>query len=436
MRTFLCSLLIMVALLALPPGLNASPAESFAQGQRSFERGRYHQAYDLFFEAFKEDPANLNYSFHLGRAAFQKGDFETAVMAFERILIADPGSVRVKLELARSYFELGSHELAKQYFGEVLETNPPEAVWQNIRKFLAAIEAAERRHFLGGILTLGIQYDDNVRVAPNENLIFVPFFGNDIPVEDGRSDWIINATMVINHVYKVLDASWAWKTAAINYSGFYGSQNDLNVLFWGLTTGPVRQTKRYLWETQALINHVRLDSDRYLEIYGLGTNLTLLFDDRFIFPLGVALQEKNFQDNKRDASNFKLQGGPVFIINKNRLGITLGWETENADDDRHSYKRASLGLRYDRLLPYNFAGFAAYRFENSKYDQPEPFFLVRRDDDKQEFTTGFSRTLWKAQDTKRSLAALLSYTHTRTDSNIAIYEYDKNLVATSLTLAF
>lgn len=433
-----CLILLLIAVSATAAAA-ATPGQLFANGKREMKAGQYAKAYNSFRQAFLQDPGDLDYSFYMGRAAFEEGDYEKAAMAYDRVLIVQPNAARVKLELARCYFKLGSLELAKQYFSEVLATNPPEAVWQNIQRFLDAIAASERHNFLNGIFSVGMQYDDNVRVTPNENSIFLPTLN--IPVQIGKkeSDWIYSTTAVINHIYKFLDTPWAWKTSVIDYNTFYHTQNDLNIAYLGLTSGPVRQTDRYLWEFHALGNYLKLDRKRYLGIYGAGSTLTVPFDKKIFFILGGTFQEeKYYQFGDRDATDLRLYGGPVFTVGKNRVAVSLARESENAHSDVNSYTRLSLDLRYDRLLPRHFAFFAAVHLENTDYDLPDPLFptVPKRSDDLQRFTIGASKRVWRSADKRRSLAAQLSYAYTDAKSNTPIYKYDKNVIATSLTLAF
>ncbi|PLX50585.1 MAG: hypothetical protein C0613_03810 [Desulfobulbaceae bacterium] len=146
------------AALAAPQGLD--------QGKAALEQGQYKQALNYLLIAFSHEPEDPQINFLLGRAYFEIGMHENAVMSFERVLLARPDSTRAKLELARSYLALGSKEFARQYFQEVLATNPPEAVWNNIQRFLKSIKDSEQRHFFTGTLSLGLDIDDNPRTAP------------------------------------------------------------------------------------------------------------------------------------------------------------------------------------------------------------------------------------------------------------------------------
>jgi hypothetical protein len=123
-------------------------------------------------------------------------------------------------------------------------------------------------------------------------------------------------------------------------------------------------------------------------------------------------------------------------IGKNRFSAMYTYEAENADDDLNSYDRSNFVVRYDRLLPRDFAFYASLRFEETDYDQPNPLFMQERSDDLQELAVGISKTLWWSKDKRRSLAAQLSHTHTESDSNISLYEYERDVTASVFTLAF
>lgn len=413
---------------------------SFAQGKQYFDQGRFDEAYTELHKAFVQDPANLEINFYLGRAAFESGRLEEAVMAFDRILIAEPDLERAKLELARAHLRLGSRELAKQYFKEVQATNPPEQVWKNIQQFLDAIAASEQRHFINGLFSFGFSHDDNVNVAPTESSVNVNLGGITLPItidQTAISDQIYNTTLVANHIYKFEDSPNTWKTTAVNYNAFYGNQNIHDINFLSLATGPVLQGQNYLWQVQGLVNQVDLAYDRYQSAYGLSSTLTWLVDQTILFNIGVTAQQKNnYQDGDKDANNYMITAGPVFTLGSNRITIALGKELENAAHDFNSYDRFTMLARYDRQLPLDFGFFASFRFQNTNYDKTDPLYVNNRSDDVLDLSCGLSKRLWQAEDKRQSLLGQISYTNTKAESNIALYEYDKNVTAAELTFAF
>lgn len=434
MRTGLLLAWVFIAILCLPGTCLAG--EAFDQGKALFDAGNYPAAYAKLEEAFQAEPENLDISFYLGRAAFEAGDYEAAAMAFERVLIMEPAAPRVKLELARTYMLLGSHEVARQYFRLVQASNPPEAVWQNIEMMMASMNAAERKHFFNGFVTLGLFYDDNVGVFPKSDTIFI----NGLPFQlttTRKEDYGMQLTGVINHVYRITDTPYVWKSSLFTFNNLYSDESDYNLNSLGLTTGPSRQTEDYLWDVQAQVARVQMDGERYFGLLGLGANYSRRFGQYTYVNFGVSIQDKNYYQNRNmDAFTWNVSVNPVVNFGDNRLSLAVAREDENAREDEFSYVRTSATLRYDRKLPYDLAAYGSFRYQKTSYEDPILLFGVERSDKLAIFEVGMSKTLWRSSDHRQSLSALVSHTVTKADSNISLYEYDKNLTLTSLTYAF
>ncbi|MBU2538726.1 MAG: tetratricopeptide repeat protein [Proteobacteria bacterium] len=441
MRQLQFVVIVLVALhfsLAQAVAADAPPA-SFSVGKEYFDQGKFEEAYSELHKAFLQDPGNPQLNFQLGRAAFETGRFEEAVMAYERILIADPNAARVKLELARAHLQLGSREVARQYFKEVLATNPPEQVWKNIEKFLAAIEASEKKHFVNGTFTLGHAWDDNARSAPVSSQISAGLFEFQLtgPSATPQSDQINNATLVLNHIYKNEEYPFIWKSAATSYNALYQSLYDLDVNYLGLATGPVFQKDNYIWDVQALGSSIDVEHDRYQSSFGAASSLTYFFSKKIMGTVSIKAEEKNnYVDPERDAFNFMISAGPVMVIDLNRLSLLFIKEKENADNEINSYDRFGWKLRYDRSLPYEFAVFAGLGYTMTDYDAPIPLFSLSRNDEVQELSAGISRLLWQDPAKNQALIMQLGHTYTNSDSNIDLYTYRKNVTELNLTVSF
>ncbi|MFH7319565.1 tetratricopeptide repeat protein [Desulfurivibrio sp. D14AmB] len=413
-------------------GPAAAAEDPLLAGRQALAAGDFDTAYRSFFALFEQNPAHPEVNFQLGRAAFESGRYEEAVMAYERVLMANPEAARAKLELARSYLKLDSNEIARRYFQEVLATNPPEAIWQNVQRFLAAIEAAEKRHFINGLFTVGAGYDDNVRAAPHDFVYIVPLSF------DRESDSLLNTNLVLNHVYRPRYSSpWSWKTSLTNYNVFHESVNDMDLNLYGLGTGPSWRRERLLLQGSLNFHHIDLGYDRYLGIMGAGAAATWIASPRWAVSGGLTVQERKYhQDSAKDATNVAVNLGPVFSLGPNRLGLTAGYEKENAELGLHSYDRWRLTLRYDRRLPWELAFFAVARLTETDYEDPHPLFAKTREDESLYLNFGFSRVLWRSADSRRGLSGQLAYARTDTDSSIPIYEYTKNVYDLALTYTF
>lgn len=436
------SLMLAVLLLLMPLSLSAAPQQLdlFEEGEKFLAAGEYQAAYEYFFEAFKKDPANQDISFYLGQAAFAKGDFESAIMAFDRILIVTPDANRVKLELARCHFQLGAFEVAKQYFDEVLATEPPGPVKEKIKFFITSMKSLEKDHFFNGMVAVGVNWDDNAGLAPYRDT--VAFDGGDITIQGistKEADHIMNSTLVLNHLYKIGDTQYTWKTTGINYNALYQNRDiqNLDANYFSITTGPLWQTDTFMWELYGAASLLEMDDLKYHRSSGGGSNFMYMFNPQVLLSVNLRLEDKDFlTDSTKDANNIRLSAGPLFILDKNRISVSFSTEKEGAEGVDHSYDRFDWSLRYDRQLPHDFGIFGSVGYENTKYRAPDEFTSLDRRDTIQTTALGISRTFWRSEDQSRSFTVELSHTFTDAESTVDLYAYRKNLTAASASYTF
>lgn len=436
MRFFLTITLLLS--LAIPSLTFAqSSSDFFTDGKAQFEAGNYEKAYDLLNKAFLENPTNLDISFLLGRAAFEKGDYEGALMAYERVLIMTPEANRVKLELARTNLKLGSREMAKQYFREVLASNPPQQVMNKINAMLDAIAAGEKNHFFNGIFTTSYNFDSNANGSPADSILYL--FGT-VPVtlaQDKKRDQYYGEQAILNHIYRFQDTPYSWKTTATLYGNFYENQNTQDSTVVALSTGPVKQTEKYMWSTNLSLANIETAYDPYMSSLGIASTLITPANKEILLTFSGALQNRKYQqDGDKDALNLSLSAGATLTRGQNRVTITGTREMEMASTNFNRYHRFTLNTRYERTLPYDLSAFAGLRFQMTDYSKEITIFGKPRGDRQIDFSTGLSKLLWKAADGRYSVAGQLSHTHTDADSNISLYGYKKDVTSVSMTLAF
>ncbi|HQI82736.1 MAG TPA: tetratricopeptide repeat protein, partial [Deltaproteobacteria bacterium] len=205
--------------------------ERFQAAQEQMQAGNFPVAYTILSDLFREDPGNVEVNFSLGRAAFETGRVEEAVMAFERVLMIRPDTPRAKLEIARCYYQLGAYDMAERSFREVLAGDPPEQVRKNIESHLRAITASRREHFFQGIVSAGVDWDDNVNVAPTSGLITIITDLGDLPVRVDRpaGDSITHLTADLRYSYMPYGRTLAWKGSLLGYGAHYTHEKDLDL---------------------------------------------------------------------------------------------------------------------------------------------------------------------------------------------------------------
>lgn len=429
--------LIRIALVAAVLTVNSSAQEergraaasAYEQGKKHFEAKQYAKAYEKFLEAFRENPGDLNTNFMLGRAAFEMGNYQTAVMAFERILMVRPDLQRVKLELARSYFRLNSYEIAKRYFGEVLATDLPPEVRRNIEGLMEQM----RPGFFSGTLSMGYNWDSNVRLSPENSRIGTAIGERVLAPEDRlKRDEFISTTLVVDHKYRLAEGRrlW-WKTTALNYNAYYNHEDELDVNYFSVLTGPAIESEEWALELRGLGTYVEEGRHAYLRSVG-GTSFAVrALNEHVLLAMGAKAEYLSFYD-ERDRSGLNLSAsiGPVLVWGENRVVTQFGFEEQGARDGTEAYDGFRALVRYERQLPLDIRLILGYRFEDSHYDATEPDFATRRRDRFHAFSVGLSKQITS------NLWAELSHTYTDCSSSVELYDYDRHLTAIALSLRF
>ena len=413
--------------------------EYSSSGIQLFKEKQFNESYTMLHKAFLLSPGNPELNFYLGRAAFETGRYEEAVMAFERILIALPNENRVKLELARAFQKLGANDLARRYCKEVLLTEPPESVQRNIEAFLLKINDSEKRHFMTGRIIAGVDWDNNVWASPTDEIIetaigYVTLTG---VAAKQTADWIVNTTVEVQHAYRLFNSDDSWKTNLVFYNADYNDISSLDTRYIGGSTGPEFISDSTRIGLKLSFSQIELDHTKYLQSAGLKADLDYVIRPGLTTGFNVKFEKKNYVDNTAmDADNISLLFDLSLSHQKNWYNVNFKLETENASNDEYSFNRLGSGLSVTRVLPLNVIGSLNYQYQYSQYDQNASLSNNKRQDNQHKIAWTLKNTIWNSAKTDKYLAVNLNYRHTWADSNIALYEYTKDLVQCSLEFGF
>ncbi len=405
-----------------------------------FKSGEYENAYNLLLKLFIDFPENLELNFYIGRAAFETGNYEMAVMAFERILIASPDEPRVKLEMARAFQRLGANDMARQYCNEVLAGNPPESVKANIKKFLIYIDKTEQKNFLTGMLSTGVDWNNNVWASPTSGKIktIIGDISLTGPSAQKTQDWVYNTILVLNHTFRQPYTKDSWKTQAVVYNATYDETSELDLRLFGIMTG--YQTE---WSTDKrinlsfLANRVDLNDEKYLSTKGLKVSFENTLGLNLKLTSALKYEIKTYPDiPDKDADTTSASLDLISHHNKTWYNAGFKAETENAKEDEYDYDRFASTLSITRQLPFELAGSIRGSYQFTGYKGENVLFDEKRKD--HQFIAGctLKRKIWKFENQNNYMALNLNFQHTWTYSNIDLYDYRMGLVQLFLTYNF
>jgi hypothetical protein len=222
-----------VGLLTLTSHVFANP-KLFEQAKSLIAQMKASQAYMLLIAEQDKLAGQPDFDYLLGVAALDSGKTDEAIIAFERVLAAQPNNAGAQLDLARAYFNVGSLDLAEGTFRKLREQNPPASALNAIDKYLGAIaqrrKAARKMVSVWGETALG--YDSNLTGVPNDfttavqqafNLIGVLPTGNSVK----RKAPYLGAGLGVDYVFPVSE-KWTGYVGADARGRGYRNESPFN----------------------------------------------------------------------------------------------------------------------------------------------------------------------------------------------------------------
>lgn len=301
------------------------------------------------------------------------------------------------------------------------------------------MEKTEQTHFLSGRLIVGVELNNNVWASPSADTIKT-IIGDVIltgPSSIKTRDWIYNSNLELNHSYHPFLSNYAWKTDAITYNAIYNDISSLNIFYLGGQTGPLFIWGKNNFGFRFLFNQIDLGDIRYMNSLGFKAQLGHDFNSFFTTSAGLKYEKKKFDAvSQRDSNNISLFFDMNFRFKKNWFNLEFTAENENASNNEFSYQKYIPGVSIKRKLPFELTGSIYYKYQFSRYDDPATLFNKDRKDQQHITGAGLEKKIWHSLRLNQSVIVNLNYQHTRSYSNIDLYEYNMNLLQLSLIYNF
>lgn len=347
------------------------------------------------FEQLLVEPDNIDLMFSYAKVSIDLEDYEAAISTLERLLIYRQDIPLVRLELAVAYFNLGSYEVAKLYFEQALaEPDLPDTAAARIKPYMEAIAFHTRTSAFSLIANVGITHATNANLGPDAAQIRVDQFGGNVPLVSGRkeADTGVRTLLSVSHIYDLQGANDdAWKTDVTAFALRYFNQDDGDVGFTSIRTGPRLSLTneqfgprlRPYFEGQYL--NVR-DRGLYAS-YGVGTEYSDTLSPIMSAYGDIGLRYRNFfrkEFTQNDTYNAYVSAGLAYIPLRDLILRASGSiELEFADADFNSNieagLRASAEYQYDSGIDWidrkwSLSGFAEFR--TRQFEEPNAFIAA------------------------------------------------------------
>jgi len=383
------------------------------------------------------DPGAIEADFQDGLEALEAGDAPQAIKLLLAILAADPTLDRVRLELARAYFLNEDWSDARREFFVVLSADVPDAVRDNVIRFLRAIDA--RRGWTWKL-------DAGLRNAPGagrryrSDTVTVNVAGEPVAFEiDQPDDHEIGAfvdaglefrrPLIVRHRGGTLSG-----VAAVEVAGSRFKDDDFNEeaiggdfrLQWAFpqTTYSIGPTARRFWEAGA----------RTADSLGLAITAEHRTRDGIqLFGRLAQIEIDDAQFDGRDGwrSSAQLEVGRS-LDGRSFVSAAMTMGSFDADVDWESYHFVRLGFTALTELRGGWAPRIDIAGGITRFKERSPLFFDRRKDEE----LSSSLTLEKRNLFFGPFTPFVTVGLARQFSNIEVYDYWETIWRVGLRRAF
>jgi hypothetical protein len=392
----------------------------------------YPSAITAFERVLKLDPKNRKVRYELGMAYFLSGDYARAAGSLKRARKDDPSNPMVLLYLGVAYMSLGRDKEAAKALRACIEMNPNPEVVAMARDYLGQISAREKpEKRLSLFATLSFQYDDNVILKP-EGLTTAELVADESDYRGVGFLW---------GEYRFLQGKpWLAGVRGSFYQSVHTSLHDYDLtdtsasLFGGYR-GDVMGLP-YKVEGDYEFEYTWLDNKSYLDRHSGIVNLDLSETSYLLTHVAYRGQKKDFHNqpllepaDDRDAFNHTAGFTQYLFFSEKTRHIHGGYffDQDDAEGSNWDYTGHLVSAGFFTPLVYGvrFRLKSEYYWQN--FDNTHTTFLTKRKD--REWTQHVSLD----RDFGKYLNLSAYYVYQNHDSNLDVFEYDRNIVFLSVT---
>ena len=378
------------------------------------------------FSAVASDQLQLVFS--QGMQHSNNGEYTKAAKEFRKMLSIDASLERPRLELALVLFKSEQYEGAEYHLKKVLTTVESEKVKVNIRNFLSQI----RQKLPQLNLTVGFVSDTNPNQETSAEKVTIGGMEFDLGTTskgESKSGYEVN----INAKVPISIKDKTFVKANLEYTDYSGSNNEKTFLSTSYgkhfnlskrsSITPEVGVHRFIHQGNTLYSGKNI-SINYFNAFNDSTNAELDYK-----LLDYKYPDYTYMDGKKRIVTAKLS---KFITQNNRVDVQLSKLNSDSVDKTISYKQS--GLTISNTIEFNggwSVGLVA-TVNKKDYLKGDPFFGVTREDKEEIVEFTILNGLFNVQ----GMSPKLRLGRVVNNSNIALYEFDRNYSKLEFTKEF
>jgi tetratricopeptide (TPR) repeat protein len=439
-----------VAIPQLEKALQLDPSLQYVHyhlGLSYFQEQRYPEALGELQRATQFDPHNAAAQFYQGYTLYQLKRYREALAPFERTIALDSAlALSAQYYRGLTLFALESDTQARAAFEAAQAADPTSTIGQNAARYLEALKARERDRRLWQVEgSASLQYDSNVILEPNAIAISRQADGNT--------------------VYNVIGRVFATRTSALQVGAEYDFFQSLHFTLHDFdirshTFGLFGRAKFDPVTLRLGMNYniTDLDNARFSESFTLWPSATMQQTQSLFALVSLQYRSENYfndvlagQDpavRGRDGWNVRTGFDQFWLFNNKRSYARLSYhyDTQRSDGSDWDYNGHEVGLGVQTPL---WAGItldvngAYYRFNYQSVnsfscctDARGGLGILDSNDTQVRTDNRYTAGIALSRDLGPYLTLSAGYVYTRNQSNVAFFDYRRNLVTLAISGRF
>lgn len=396
-----------------------------------YNQNELKEAKDWIARAEKEGIKPANISFLKGLVLSKEDKNKAAIEAFKKAKEIDPSlSQACDLQIAMVYAKQRRFAQAKDNLKALISVDPTSELASFAKEYDEAFTRGMEMYKPWRV-TAGIsyQYDDNVVLKPSTAIPGV--------VISGERDSSVIPTFRIDY-NPLLKDPWFLNLGYNFYGNFHEDVKTYDLLSQTISLNPGYNFQKGALTLPLAFSYIWLHSKEYMWVGLAKPTMNLMFLPNHIGQFSIGYSRREMinrpidRNEERDGNIYFVSPGYFYSFSDGRGMVNLKYEFSKDLTEGKNWENTGYKFDLSLLVPliYKVSATASGEIFWQYYDHKHTVFdVVRRD----KTYTGSAGVLWEIL---KGLNLSLQYSHTTADSNIAVYDYKRNVYTMGVEYTF
>ena len=373
------------------------------------------------------------------------GQLFSSIETFESILSKQPGLLRARLELAVAYHQARRFYNAREQLMKVFDDpDTPEKVKLTITAYLAQLGSDEKsiakRTSSSVFVSTGLFNDSNVNLGPS------PETSSVLTTQDSGSGAL--AMAAFSHtsratgpfIIRAKPVDFSWNSQAIVYGKMHtGDANDFNLYVLGLSTGPAMVSdKNWRAAFNLKFDKIYFGGNPYSFNIGLNPSYTLILGNTEVLFENLTTV-RDYSDDVGLNGTSQMHGvGLTHFFRSQTAAVEGGVRYHNNGADAQYLHSDGREIYLGAQIPAWHNSRAYIQLSSRQYGYAEVDLAFpsdpARDETESRAIAGVTHDF--KQGVLKSWSLNVQHAYTKNDSNLEVFDYDRNVVEMNLRRYF